>query len=376
MKVKAAVLRQMGQSTPYSESKPFSIEEIELDPPQRGEVLVEMASAGLCHSDLSVIDGSRPRPMPMVLGHEAAGIVREVGADVREFSPGDKVVFSFVPSCGRCPYCVVGKPALCEPGVRANVAGVLLSGGPRFCTTAGDRCYHHLGVSAFAQYTIAVQESLVKIGPEVPLERAALFGCAILTGVGAVFNTAKVEPGTGVTVFGLGGVGLSAILGAKAAGAFPIIAVDVVEDKLQRAVAAGATHLVNASANNAVEAVRELSKGGTEYCFESVGSEQVLEQAYQATRRGGMTVSMGLPSPNKRLDINALSLVAEERTLKGSFMGSAVPRRDIPRFIAMHQAGQLPIEILHTHTLSLDEINLGFDRLARADAVRQLIRFD
>jgi alcohol dehydrogenase len=374
MKTKAAVLYEMGLASPYSHSNPLHIEELELASPEAGEVLVEIVSAGLCHSDLSVIDASRPRVMPMVLGHEAAGIVREIGEGVAEFAVDDHVVFSFVPNCGHCLYCATGRAALCENGAKANVAGCLLTGMRRFSNGERD-LHHHLGVSAFSQYTVAAQESLVKIRQDVPLEIAALFGCAVLTGVGAVFNTAQVKAGTSVAVFGMGGVGLSAIMGARAAGAYPIIAVDVIDAKLQLAQMVGASHLVNAATENPVEAIREITKGGAEYSFESVGNERVLVQAYEATGRGGMTITMGLPHPSKRLSISAVSLVAEERTIKGSYMGSAVPRRDIPRFISLYQAGMLPVEKLHTHDLKLEEVNQAFDRLAKAEAVRQLIRF-
>jgi alcohol dehydrogenase len=216
---------------------------------------------------------------------------------------------------------------------------------------------------------------LIKIEKDIPLEKAALFGCAVLTGVGAVVNTARVEAGTSVAVFGMGGVGLSAIMGAKAAGAYPIIAVDLMADKLTMAQSVGASHVVNAALNNSVEGVREITKGGAAYVFESVGSEQVLMQAYEATRRGGTTVTIGLPHPSKQFSVSAVTLVVEERTVKGSYMGSAVPRRDIPRFIRMYQAGILPVDKLLTHTLSLDEINVGFDRLHNAEAVRQVITF-
>lgn len=375
MKTKSAVLYDMGLDAPYAQSTPLKIEEMELDPPQAGEVLVEIASAGLCHSDLSVIDASRPRVMPMVLGHEAAGIVREVGAGVTEFTEGDHVVFSFVPVCGHCVYCATGRAALCEKGASANTAGSLLTGGRRFRNAHGQTCHHHLGVSSFSQYTVAAQESLVKITKDISLETAALFGCAVMTGVGAVLNTAQVQAGMSVAVFGMGGVGLSAVMGARAAGATPVIAVDLRDDKLKLAREVGATHTVNASDDDPVEAIRDLTGGGAFYAFESVGNERVLAQAYSATGRGGVTVTVGLPHPDKLLTIPAVSLVTEERTLKGSYMGSAVPRRDIPRFIAMYQAGLLPVEKLHTHTLQLEQVNEGFDRLHHAKAVRQIIRF-
>ena len=375
MKTKAAVLYDMGAPAPYAESLPLRIDEVTLAAPGPGEVLVEIGGAGLCHSDLSVVDGSRPRLMPMVMGHEASGIVREVGAEVSEFAAEDHVVFSFVPVCGRCRFCVSGRGALCEPGAQANIAGTLLSGSRPFTDSRAAVCHHHLGVSGFAQFTVAAQESLVKIDATLPLPTAALFGCAVMTGVGAVVNTARVSPGASVAVFGMGGVGLSAIMGARAAGAHPIIAVDKIDEKLRLAREVGATHTVSAGADDPIAAVRELTAGGADYVFESVGSEAVLIQAYQATRRGGTTITVGLPAPGRMFSIPAVSLTLEERTIKGSYMGSSVPRRDIPRYIGMYQAGLLPVDTLLTHTLRLEEINLGFDRLARGEAVRQVIDF-
>jgi alcohol dehydrogenase len=382
MKTKAAVLYEMGRGQPYAESLPLVIDEITLEAPGPGEVLVEIAAAGLCHSDLSVVDGSRPRVMPMVLGHEASGIVREVGLTERGDStgeklvPGDHVVFSWVPVCGACQYCVAGRGALCQPGGDANIAGTLLNGARRFTDSRSQQtCNHHLGVSAFSQFTVAAQESLVKIDPALPLGVAALFGCAVVTGVGAVFNTAKVEKGSSVAVFGMGGVGLSAIMGARAAGADPIIAVDRVDDKLKLARELGASHTINSAQDDPVAAIKDVAGGGVDFAFESVGNEKVLIQAYESTRRGGTTITIGLPAPDKMFSIPALGIVAEERTIKGSYMGSCVPRRDIPRFIEMYQAGVLPVDKLQTHTLKLEEINEGFDRLAQATAVRQIIDF-
>ena len=366
MKTKAAILHQT--------DAPLVIDEVSLTPPGRGEVLVELAAAGLCHSDLSIINGSLPHPLPVVLGHEASGVVLETGPDVTDIAPGDHVVFSFVPTCGRCLPCVSGRGALCERGAAANAAGTLLSGA-RHLKTDGGACHHFLGVSAFAGVAVAAQESLVKIDKSVPLTDAALFGCAVVTGVGAVVNTARVEAGASVVVFGLGGVGLSAVMGLKAVGAHPIVAVDRLEDKLRLGLELGATHTVNAAQVDAIEAVRDLTEGGAAYAFESVGNEHVMVQAYEATRRGGTTVSIGLPHYSRRFSVPALSIAAEERTIKGSFMGSSVPRRDIPRYISMYQAGLLPVNKLHTHTLTLDDINAGFDRLARAQAVRQLVTF-
>jgi alcohol dehydrogenase len=375
MKTKAAVLYSMQAPAPYAQSRPLQVEEIEVSGPGPGEVLVEVVSAGLCHSDLSVIEGTRPRIMPMVMGHEAAGVVREVGTGVSDFAAGDHVVFSFVPVCGRCVPCASGRAALCENGAKANVAGTLLTGSKCFTNAKGEHLHHHLGVSAFSQFTVAAPESLVKITKELPLDKAALFGCAVMTGVGAVMNTAKVEPGTGVVVFGLGGVGLAAVLGARAAGAYPIVAVDVIDGKLELAKKCGATHVVNARTTDPVPAIKEITGGGAHYAFESVGSERVLVQAYEATRRGGTTITLGLPHPSKQFTISAVSLVAEERTVKGSYMGSAVPRRDIPRYIAMYQAGLLPVDLLFTRAVEFSGINAAFDALAQGEAVRQILTF-
>ncbi|HKD35931.1 MAG TPA: zinc-binding dehydrogenase, partial [Pirellulales bacterium] len=347
MKTKAAVLYRMGQPAPYSESKPLVVDDVELSAPQTGEVLIEVAAAGLCHSDLSVIDGSRPRVMPMLLGHEAAGVVREVGSGVSTAKEGDRVVFSFVPTCGRCAMCLGGRAAMCEPGSAANLAGSLLNGARRLKDSAGRAINHHLGIAGFSQFAVAMAESLVPVDRELPLDKAALFGCAVMTGVGAVVNTAKVEAGAAAVVVGLGGVGLSAILGARAAAAGPIVAVDRLEAKLATARQCGATHAVNADAPDVVEQIRAITGGGAHYAFECVGHPAGLSTAYAATRRGGTTVAVGLPSPSLTYPLTHVSLVSDERTLKGSFMGSCVPQRDVPRFIAMYRAGKLPIDQIH-----------------------------
>ena len=376
MKVKAAVLRASGLPKPYAQSRPLARETVELAAPGRGELLVRILAAGLCHSDLSVIDGSRPRPLPMVLGHEAAGEIVQLGEGVEGLATGDHVVVSFVPICGHCEPCATGRPALCEPGAAANGAGALLGGGQGWTGDEGEPLGHHLGVSAFAEYVVASARSVVKIDRELPPEIAALFGCAVLTGVGAVVNTAKAAPGESIAIFGLGGVGLSAMLGARCSGAYPILAVDTNPERLALALTLGAHHALDARSAALVETVRDLTRGGVQHAIESVGNEAGLAQAYAATRRGGTTVSVGLPAPEKRLCIPAVSLVAEERTLRGSYMGSAVPSRDLPRFIALYRAGLLPGERLLTHRLRLGELNEGFDRLARGEAVRQVVLFD
>jgi alcohol dehydrogenase len=375
MKIRAAVLDKMGASPPYATSKPLAITSVDLAPPGRGEVLIKIAAAGLCHSDLSVINGDRPRPMPMVLGHEAAGIVEELGEGVTDLQLGDHVVAVFVPSCGHCAPCAEGRPALCEPGAAANGAGTLLSGARRLARD-GEPLNHHLGCSVFAEYATVSRRSVVKIDPKVPLDEAALFGCAVLTGVGAVVNTAQARMGASVAVIGLGGVGLAALIGARAAGARQIVAIDLADDKLEQAGALGATHTVNAGDTDALEQIRALSSGGVEFAFEFAGSIRALELAYRVTRRGGSTITAGLPPSTAVLPLPAVSLVAEERTLKGSYIGTCVPSRDIPRYIDLYTQGRLPVNKLLTGRLTLDEINHGFDLLHEGKAIRQVVVFE
>ena len=372
MKIRAAVLNRMGAPTPYAESKPLSIAEVDLDPPGPGEVLVKIAAAGLCHSDLSVIDGNRPRPMPMVLGHEAAGVVEELGPGVDDLVVGDHVVLVFVPSCGHCVPCAEGRPALCEPGAAANAAGTLLSGAKRIHCD-GVEVNHHIGCSAFAEYATVSRRSLVKIDRELPLDEAALFGCAVMTGVGAVINTARVQAGASVAVIGLGGVGLATLLGAVAAGARRVVAIDLSDDKLGLARQLGATDTFNAGASDAVAAIRAATNGGVEYAFEMAGSVRAMELAYTITRRGGTTVTAGLPPPTHTFNLPQVNLVAEERTVKGSYIGTCVPARDIPRYVELYRRGRLPVDRLMSSHLKLDDINLGFDLLHEGKAVRQIV---
>lgn len=374
MKIEAAVLRQRGAPLPYADSRPLAIETLELDPPGKSEVLVRIAAAGLCHSDLSVINGDRPRPVPMALGHEAAGVVEALGEGVDDLAVGDHVVMVFMPSCGHCLPCAEGRPALCGPGAAANGAGTLLSGGTRLHDADGT-VHHHLGCSAFASHAVVSRRSLVRIDADLPLHEAALFGCAVLTGVGAVVNTAAVKAGQTVAVIGLGGVGLAAVLGAVAAGAAQVIAVDLSDDKLSLAREMGATAVVKAGAG-AVEHVRTLTNGGCDVVLEMAGSVRALESAVAMTRRGGTTVTAGLPPPDAALPVNVVALVGEERTLKGSYIGTCVPARDIPRYVALYRAGRLPVDRLVSGYLTLADINRGFDDLHAGRAVRQIVRFD
>ena len=376
MKIRAAVLETIGAPQPFDENRPLTIEELELDPPGDHEVLVQIRAAGLCHSDLSVIDGNRPRPVPMALGHEAAGVVKAVGAGVTDLSPGDHVVTVFVPSCGHCSPCAEGRPALCEPAAVANNAGTLVGGGHRLHRADGTPVNHHLGVSAFADHAVVSRHSLVRIDPDLPFHHAALFGCAVLTGVGAAINSADIKAGQTVAVIGLGGVGLNSVLGALVAGAGQVIAIDLDEDKLVMAKSLGASAGINAADEDCVSQVKALTNGGVDCAIEMAGSEKALELAYQLTRRGGTTVTGGLAHPDRKVSIQQVSLVAEERTLKGSYVGSCVPVRDVARYVSLFRQGRLPVDKLLSDTLTLDEINEGFERLANGKAIRQVILFD
>jgi alcohol dehydrogenase len=374
MKIKAAVLYAMDAKPPFAESRPLAIEEIDLAPPGPGEILVRIGAAGLCHSDLSVINGHRPRPMPMALGHEAAGSVEALGEGVTDLQRGDHVVLVFVPSCGHCEPCAEGRPALCEPGAAANGAGTLLSGCRRLSRN-GQPIHHHLGCSVFAQYATVSRRSVVRIDRELPLDEAALFGCAVLTGVGAVVNTAQVRAGSTVAIVGLGGVGLASLLGANAAGARQIVAVDLSNAKLELALAMGATHAFNAANPLCKDEIRQATGGGVAFSFEFAGSVRALELAYGITRRGGMTVTAGLPPPSATFPLPAVNLVAEERTIKGSYIGTCVPSRDIPRYIDLYRQGKLAVNRLMSGRLELEDINGGFDLLNEGKAVRQVVVF-
>jgi alcohol dehydrogenase len=372
MHIRAAVLHTSGESRPYARSRPVTIADVTLDPPGPGEVLIAVRAAGLCHSDLSVIDGVRPRPLPMVLGHEAAGVVEELGAGVRDLAVGDHVVTAVVPSCGVCEPCTKSRPALCEPGAVSNTQGSLLGGGRRL-SMAGSPVNHHLGVSAFATHAVVSRHSLVRVDRSLPFDQAALFGCAVMTGVGAVVNTAAVFARARVAIIGLGGVGLAALLGARACGAEPVIAVDLSDRKLALAGELGATLCVNAADADCTEQIREATRGGVDFAFEMAGSAQAMDLAYRITRRGGMTVSAGLPRPTVSFAVPHVGLVAEERTIKGSYLGSCDPQRDIPRYIEWFQAGRLPVHRLVSAHLPLEGLNEAFDALAEATTVRQVL---
>ena len=366
MRIRGAVLERMGEPRPYADSRPVVVRELELDEPDTDELLVRIEVAGVCHSDLSVVDGNRPRPLPMLLGHEAAGVVERVGAGVTDVAAGDRVVMTFLPRCGDCPGCASEGRMPCERGSAANAAGELLGGGRRL-TLDGEPVHHHLGVSAFADHAVVSRRSVVPVPADVPAEVAALLGCAVLTGGGAVLNAARPEPGAPVLVVGLGGVGMAALLVARALG-HPVVAVDARADKLDAARALGAEAALDPSA-------LADSRIRTPVAIEAAGHPAAFETAFAATAPGGTTVTVGLPHPDARSSISPLTLTAEARTVIGSYLGSSVPERDIPRYVELWRAGSLPVEALVSDRIALDDIAAAFDTLADGAALRQLIVF-
>lgn len=368
MRIRGAVLEEIGRMRPFAESRPIVISDLELDGPGPGELLVRIEAAGLCHSDLSVVDGNRVRPVPMLLGHEAAGRVEEIGAGVSDVAVGDRVVMTFLPRCGVCAGCATNGRMPCSEGGVANNAGVLLAGGRRLHRD-GDDVHHHLGVSGFATHAVVDRRSVVPVDDDVPPEIAAVLGCAVLTGGGAVLNAAQTSPGDSIMVVGLGGVGMAAVLAAVSLGHGEVIGVDGVPEKLTTATELGAT---------AVYTPAELAEKGirANLVVEAAGNARAFETAVAATAPGGTTVTVGLPNPEARSSISPLTLVAEARTIVGSYLGSAVPSRDIPRYAQMWREGRLPVERLISSRITLDEINRGMDELADGHAIRQVIVFD
>jgi alcohol dehydrogenase len=368
--VRAAVLDRVAE--PGRAADAISIQQVDLAAPGPGEVLVEVVSASLCHSDLSVMTGDRPRPLPMVLGHEAAGIVAEIGSDVDRVAVGDHVVFTYVPSCGQCRSCLSGRPVLCSEGNQANRAGTLLSGERRLSRDATS-LHHHLGVSAFADATVVDQASLIPVARDLDLGIAALFGCAVLTGAGAVLNAARVDPGTSAVVFGCGGVGLAAVLGFKAVGAASVIAVDRGAAQRQLAADLGADHCLEAGPD-VVEQIKELTGGGTDVAVDASAALPAIEQAAASLYAGGRLVLLGLPHPDTRWAVSPSALVGNDLTVRGSYMGSSTPARDVPRLIDMYREGRLPVDRLVSRAIGLDDLPSAMADLAAGVPGRIVIR--
>jgi alcohol dehydrogenase len=370
MKIIGAVLDRVAAAGPYAVTRPLRLAELELGGPGPGELLVRIDAAGLCHSDLSVVNGDRPRPLPMLLGHEAAATVVRAGDGPTAFVPGDRVVLTFLAPCGACAACDTGRAYLCGPAARANGGGALLRGGPRLAER-GRKVLHHLGVSAFADHAVVDARSAVRIDADIPVEVAALFGCAVLTGVGAILNTAAVRPGQSVAVFGLGGVGMSAVMGARVAGAHPLVAIDPLPAKRALAESLGAT--ASATPEDAAALIAALTPDGVDVAIETVGKAAVIGSAYRATARGGTTVVVGLANPAEQLAIPAVSLVADAKTLVGSYMGSAIPARDVPAYVRLWREGQLPVERLLSSVSPLADVNHLLDELAAGTVLRQVM---
>ncbi|TFB64104.1 alcohol dehydrogenase catalytic domain-containing protein [Cryobacterium sp. Hz9] len=366
----STILRQAGSTRPYADSRPLSLEQIPVPAPRAGEVLVRIERASLCHSDLSVIDGSRIRPLPMALGHEAAGTVTALGDGVDDLAVGDRVVLVFVPSCGGCRACLAGRPALCHRGAEANGTGDLLHGPAVLASATGERINHHLGVSAFSQYAVVARESVVAIDQDVPFDVAAMFGCAALTGIGAVLNTGALAPGQSVIVFGLGAVGLMAVMAAAQVAGTTVMAIDPLPEKQTLALRCGAHHA--GSPDQAAELVRLHAGDGVDLAIEAVGSARVMEASLALLTRGGALVSVGLPHPEQTITTPALQFAGLGRRLLGSYMGDSVPSRDIPRYLQLWRDGRLPVELLHTDTRPLTDLNESLDALVAGEVVRRL----
>jgi alcohol dehydrogenase len=365
--IRGAVLNAMGAEPPYANSRPITIDELELTGPGPGELLVSIEAAGLCHSDLSVVNGSRPRPLPMLLGHEAAGIVEEVGPGVDSVSVGQRVVMTFLPRCGECAACRTDGRLPCSEGSASNAAGTLLTG-TRHLRRKGDDVAHHLGVSGFATQAVVDERSVVPVGDDVPPTVAALLGCAVLTGGGALLNAARLTAEASVAVVGLGGVGMAGLLTALAVGS-RVIAVDAQESKLATALEWGA-----AEAWSPEEAIERGVEA--DVVLEAVGHPRAFETAFKLLGLGGTLVTIGLPAPGATASIEPLQLTSRAQTIVGSYLGSAVPKRDIPGFEQLWRSGRLPLERLVSREIALEEINEGMDALAAGQVIRQVVRFE
>jgi len=363
---KAAVCREW--------NKPVNVEQVTVESPRRGEVMVQIKACGVCHSDLSATNGTIPLPPPLVIGHEAAGIVAEVGEGVTDVAPGDTVVVSWVPMCGRCPYCVQGRPALCDNAQKASAT--LPDGTRRFKDADGNELNHMAGVGVMAEYATMSSDNVIKIDPEIPLDKAALVGCAVMTGVGAALNTAHVEAGSTVAVLGAGGIGLNVIQGAALAGAQRIIAVDMADNKLELAKQFGATDVLKPGDDgDAVGQVVLMTGGGVDYAFECIGLGTTIAQAWNMLKKGGKAIVVGVSKPTDTVTLGAFLMPFTEKTLMGSMYGSARPSTDFPRLLGLYKTGRLKLDELVTATYPLDDVNRAFDDMQSGANARGVIVF-
>jgi S-(hydroxymethyl)glutathione dehydrogenase/alcohol dehydrogenase len=363
----------MRASVLFEQGKPLQIEELELEAPREGEVLVRMVASGVCHSCLHAADGSwKGVPVPIVLGDEGSGVVEAVGTGVRELRPGDHVILSWTPTCGRCHYCVIGRPNLCE---RRQPGRGLLPDGTTRMTLRGRRVHHYGHVATYASSTVVAESCAIRIDPDMPLDRAALIGCSVMTGVGAVINTAVVPAGASMAVFGVGGVGLNVVQGGAMVAAHPIIAVDVKAAKLDQARALGATHAIDGSREDPVAGIRAITGRGADYTFVAVGDVRAMTQACEALAPGGTCVLIGVPATGATVPLDPRPLVTGERVVRGCSYGSARTREDLPRLVALYRAGRLRIDELITRRYALEEANEAFRALADGELARGLIVF-
>lgn len=347
----------------------LSVEELVIDDPGPREVLIRTAAAGLCHSDLHFIEGKYPIQTPVVLGHESAGVVETVGDQVTYVAPGDHVITCLSVFCGQCEYCLSGRMSICQAR-----AGQRPEGPDARLSRNRDGVFQFANLGSFAERMLVHEHAVVKIPSDFPLDRAALIGCGVTTGVGAVLNTARVEPGTTVAVIGCGGVGLSAVQGARIAGAGRILAIDTVRDKLDSATELGATETLDASEGDVIERAKELTGGGVHYSFEAIGLKATAEQAFDILRPGGVATVIGMIPYGTKIELDGFEFLREKR-IQGSAMGSNRFRVDIPRYIDFYRTGRLKLDELISRRITLDEIGEGFDALARGETLRSVIVF-
>ncbi len=368
MRIKAAVL--------YDRSKPLQVEEVTLDEPRHEEVLVRMVATGVCHTDYHVVTGDIGLPLPIVLGHEGAGIVEKVGPGVTTLKPGDHVVLMVIWSCGKCAYCAQGLPSQCLVGMMSVGTETLPGGGKRLHNGDGQDLGHFFNQSSLAEYAVVHERTAIKIRDDAPLEVACLLGCGTTTGIGSVLNIARIKTGQSVAIFGCGGVGLSAIMGARSAGAQPIVAVDLLDNKLAWAKELGADYAVNASREDPVQRIIQLTGGGADYTVECIGNVKATEQAFAAIRPAGKCVTVGSYPPGTTISINpSRDLTSLAKTITGGLQGQIVASVDVPRYANLFMAGKLPIDKLVSRYYSLDQINDAFKALKGGEVKRGIIRF-
>ena len=369
MDVKAAVATAAG--------KPLSIETVQLAPPQAGEVLVEIKATGVCHTDAYTLSGSDPEGLfPAILGHEGAGIVVEIGEGVTSVKPGDRVIPLYIPECRQCPYCLSQKTNLCQAIRSTQGKGVMPNGTSRF-SIDGEPIFHYMGTSTFANYTVLPEISLAKIRPDAPLEKVCLIGCGVTTGLGAVINTAKVEAGANVVVFGLGGIGLSVIQGAKLVGASKIIGVDLNPAKRQLAEHYGMTDFVNPKEieGDLVDYLVQITDGGADYSFECIGNVEVMRQALECCHKGwGVSTVIGVAGAGQEISTRPFQLVTG-RVWQGTAFGGARGRTDVPKIVDWFMEGKIDLDSMITHTMGIDEINQAFDLMHEGKSIRSVVTF-